>query len=69
MADGDVLVETGAALLLRLNGRPRNPESGCHREVVVFSAVTLPPRDLARRLRDAADRLPAGYRGNVETTP
>jgi hypothetical protein len=52
-----VLVDERELLVMRLNGIPRDPEDGRHRRVIVYASPTTGLRDLARRLRLAADRL------------
>lgn len=52
-----VLLDDPELLVVRLNGIPRDPDDGRHRQLVVYTAPTLGTRDLARRLRLAADRL------------
>jgi hypothetical protein len=52
-----VLLERGEFSVRRLNGVPRDAESGQHKRFVAFASPTVGPRELARLLRQAADLL------------
>lgn len=53
----ELLLATATISAYRFRGRPRDPEDGRHRAVVVFAEPTMTPHRLAMLLRDAADRL------------
>lgn len=53
----EVLLATATTLAVRVKGRPRSPDTGLHRELVIFTDPTMTGTKLAVRLRDAADRL------------
>jgi hypothetical protein len=53
----EVLLATGDLLAVRVHGRPRDPQEGHHKAVVVFTDATMSPHRLAGYLRDAAERL------------
>ena len=53
----ETLVETEELSIVRVHGRPREPEQGRHRRAVVYVGVETPNRQLVGLLRDAAERL------------
>lgn len=53
----EILLATATTLAVRVKGRPRSPETGLHRELVIYAEPTMTGSKLAVRLRDAADRL------------
>lgn len=54
------VILTEHCVVHRLNGRPRDPEDGRHRRVVVFTGPMVSRGELAGLLRDVADRLESG---------
>lgn len=53
----ELLLDGRELVAFRVRGRPRDPEDGTHRQVVVFVAPDLAPTRLAGLLRGAADAL------------
>jgi hypothetical protein len=53
------VLDTGDALVLRVNGKPRDVQRGGRMNVVVYIAAGVSPARLALLLRAAADCLDA----------
>jgi hypothetical protein len=58
----ELLAETHDAVVLRLHGRPRDPDSGRDKVTVVYVPVTASAGRVAGVLRDVADKLERGAR-------
>jgi hypothetical protein len=53
----EALIETAELSIVRVHGRPREPEQGRHRRAIVYCSVTTSTGELIRLLRDAAAAL------------
>ncbi len=53
----ETVCETEELVVVRVHGRPREPEQGRHRKVVAYVGVETSTGQLVGLLRDAADRL------------
>jgi hypothetical protein len=53
----EVLLDAGGVVVRRVNGRARDGVDGRHKRAVIYCGATVSSLELAKLLRESADRL------------